>query len=44
MFIIREDDNKEIDPAEEYKFPNFWTLTSLENWVHINPAILKCGR
>ena len=44
MFVVREDDNKEVDPTEEWKMPNFWNLSNLENWVHVNPSILKCGR
>jgi len=32
----------EIDP--EYTFPGYEDLAALDNWVHINPDILKAGR
>lgn len=44
QFIVREGEEREIDPTEEYKLPTFHQLCNLNMWVHANPNILKCGR
>ena len=36
--------DKEIEFEDEYKFPEYNELATLENWVHYHPHILKAGR
>ena len=44
MFQVREGEEREIDPTEEYKVPGIHHLSQLDNWVHAQPSILKNGR
>jgi len=45
LFVVREDEPREIDPPEEEKpFPEFNFLTKLDNWVHANKNVLKEAR
>lgn len=45
LFVTNADDPREIEaPEEEKKFPDFDTLTKIENWVHHTENILKEGR
>jgi hypothetical protein len=44
MYNVNADDKKEIDLAEEWKFPPFESLREVENWVHHPQAILNNGR
>lgn len=41
LYVSLEENADEVDLAEEFKMPEFVELTNLENWVHLNPYILK---
>lgn len=44
MYKTVDDNPKEIEINEEFKFPEYSELSNLENWVHLNPNILNAGR
>lgn len=44
LYAPLEDNPDEVDLAEDFKMPDFTEQANLENWVHLNPYILKQGR
>lgn len=49
VFKISETTNPDEKPERiernnEYTYPGYEDLINLENWVHVNPALLKGGR
>lgn len=49
VFKIAETANPDEKPERiernnEYTYPGYEELVNLDNWVHVNPALLKSGR
>jgi hypothetical protein len=44
LYQPTEANPKDIEYAEDFKFPEFSEFANIENWVHTPAAILKLGR
>lgn len=44
IYKPNDEDPKQVEFEEEFKMPEFAEFATLDNWVHLPPAILKLGR